>query len=191
VSKYHCSACGVELTPWTQTPCPNSESGLHPINDEDFKAHKIEQQKEWERLQVEAGVPTFEPSADEMLDWLQKKREDDDQFTQWCIDLDREEPLLSFAVSAYKARHGEFLSLDIREAIRAAMKAEEISTTSRPGIHAAFLCPQCKQRAVTPHRCDKDGPGEYVVAFVRDPVVRRPPVFLDPRDFEDDEEADR
>ena len=65
-----------------------------------------------------------------------------------------------------------------------------VTTTNRSPIHAEFLCPQCKQRAVTPHRCDKDVSGEYVVAFVRDPVVRRPPVFLDPRDFED-EEADR
>jgi len=111
VSKYHCSACGVELTPWIQTPCPNSESGLHSINDEDFKAHKIERQKEWERLQVEAGVPTFEPSADEMLDWLDANAGTMPQFNKW-------------AVSQGRVVRSTSPGMDLRQAIRAAMKAE-------------------------------------------------------------------
>ena len=88
----------------------------------DIASERADKLPDWAKK--DAGVPTFEPSADDMLDWLQKKREEDNQFTQWCIDLDPEEPLLSFAMSTYKARYGEFLSLDIREAIRAAMKAE-------------------------------------------------------------------
>lgn len=54
-----------------------------------------------------------------------------------------------------------------------------VTTTNRAPILAEFLCPQCKQRAITPHRCDKDGPGVYVVAFLRDPVERPPIVFDD------------
>ena len=88
----------------------------------DAASARADQLPDWAKR--EAGLPTFEVDDKAMLDWLQKKREEDDQFTQWCIDLDPEEPLLSFAMSTYKARHGEFLSLDIREAIRAAMKAE-------------------------------------------------------------------
>lgn len=56
---------------------------------------------------------------------------------------------------------------------------DSVTTTSRAPIHASFLCPQCREQVVTPHRCDKDGPGEYVIAFLRDPVVRPPIVFDD------------
>lgn len=154
----------------------------------DIASERADQLPDWAKKQ--AGVPTFEVDDKAMLDWLEKRS---------CHGTE---------IACFQGRHGNEVMVvtetgwdgegddarhfgrTVRDAIRAAMKAEVLSTTSRPGIHAVLLCPQCKQHVITPHRCDKDGSGEYLVEFVRAPVVRRPPVFLDPRDFED-EEADR
>ena len=125
MTAYHCSSCCAELSPYVQTRCPKSESGLHSINDADFKAIAEKRQHEFQKqldtasaradklpdwAKKEAGLPTFEPSDTDMLDYL-------GNFNPLAPPVTFEAFFGRWSVAGHKGA-------TIREAIRAAMEAE-------------------------------------------------------------------
>ena len=75
----------------------------------DIASERADKLPDWAKK--DAGVPTFEPSADEMLDWLDANAGTMPQFNKW-------------AVSQGRVVRSTSPGMDLRHAIRVAMKAE-------------------------------------------------------------------